>query len=1161
MSLRFIIGGSGAGKSTVLYREIIERAQLAPADRFFLLVPDQFTMQTQMDLVTMHEKKGIMNIDVLSFGRLTHRIFEELGGVQRPMLDDTGKSLVIRKVAFGLKGQMPVIGKHLSKTGYVHEVKSALSEFMQYGIGPKELEELTGFSQKRGQLYYKLKDLGVIYQGFLDFIRDRFLTNEESLEMLARILPQSGLLKDSVVAFDGFTGFTPVQLKVLERLLGIAREVTVTVTMDGQSLSAKNLTGQDLFSMSAKMLRSLEKLAQDTGTARGRDVVLQKEEPPRFRERPALAHLERFLFRYPAREFAGQEGDAGDAGTLGGALGIMEASTQREEVRQICIAIRRLLRREDYCYRDIAVICGDFAAYQSLVEQEFAAYGIPVYMDQTRKIVLNPFIEYIKSALLVRATNYSYEAVFHYLRSGLADFLPGEVDRLELYAKSAGIRGRKKWETLFVYPTEDMISAEEELKSLNALRVRLVEQMEPLYGSYKTAGEFAQGLYRFIENNRVQQKLKGFEERFTAQGDFVRAREYAQIYRLVMDLLDQIVSLIGEEETGVLEFSKILEAGFEEIKVGTIPQNVDRVVVGDMERTRLKQVKALFFAGVNDSYIPKNVEKGGLLSDLDREFLAGSGRELAPTPRQQMYIQRFYLYLNLTKPSHCLTLSYARMGTEGKAMRQSFLVGQVRRLFPALLVQRPENEPVLSQIQTFADGKEQLALYLRRYADGYLDTAQERGFFTLYGAYCREEGYRDFTGRLVDAAFWDYREAALAKAVAKALYGQTLSGSVSRLEQYAACAYAHFLRFGLRLLEQGEYSFEAVDMGNIFHGVLEIFAEKLLENGYTWFDFPKEEGNRLVEEAVDAYAAAYRNTVLFDSARNVYMVTRIKRILKRTVGAMQYQLQKGSFVPEQFEVSFSVLEELDAVNIALTGEEKMRLRGRIDRMDVKEDEKRVYVKVVDYKSGSRDFSLAALYYGLQLQLVVYLNAAMEIAGKKHPNKEVVPAAMLYYRVQDPMVETEGGEEDPEAVNRRILKALRTTGVVNADENVINALDASFTGSSDIVPVEKKRDGSLGGRSRVMESADFKAVSDYVNLKIRQAGQEILDGRIAANPYEQGKQTACTYCAYRKVCGFDPKMEGFAFRELEELKDEEALARIREEIGDGGCVYGGSAAGD
>lgn len=1174
MSLRFVIGASGAGKSTCIYREIIERSMKDPAGKYFIIVPDQFTMQTQMDLVTMHEKKGIMNIDVLSFGRLTHRVFEELGGAQRPMLDDTGKSLIIRRVAAGLKEEMPVIGGNISKTGYVHEVKSALSEFMQYGVGLTELEELADFSKKRGQLYHKLKDLRVIYGGFLDYIHDKFLTVEESLEVLSSILPQSALMRDSVIVFDGFTGFTPVQNKVIERLLGLAKEVIVTVTADGRVLKdgriEKNMTrqinGQDLFAMSAKMIDSLQALAEAVQVQRGADVVLAPERMPRFAQAPALAHLEQHLFRYPVRAYGGRmeqpyEGRAaGEAAVdfkdadLGKQLRILEASTQREEVRQICIAIRRLVRQEGWCYRDIAVICGDFNAYASCMEQEFLAYDIPVYMDQTRKIVLNPFIEYMKSALQVRVQNYSYEAVFHYLRSGLADFAPEDVDRLEVYVRALGIRGRKKWETMFVYRTEDMADPVKELEELNALREKLVAQMEPLYGNYKKTEEFARGLYRFISENQVQQKLKRFEESFAEANDPVRTREYAQIYRLVMDLLDQIVSLIGEEAAKPEEFAKILEAGFEEIQVGTIPQNVDRVVVGDMERTRLKQVKALFFVGVNDSYIPKNAGKGGIISDLDREFLAGSGKELAPTPRQQMYIQKFYLYLNMTKPSKLLVLSYARMSAEGKAMRPSFLIGQVQRLFPALLVEQPQKEPLITQIQSFADGREYLVSSLRSYADRTLPKEKERTFFTLYHLYHRNDVYKVWTGKLTDTAFFHYQESSLGRAVALALYGQTLSGSVSRLEQYAACAYAHFLRYGLRLREQGEFSFEAVDLGNIFHGVLEIFAEKLKENNYTWFDFPKEEGERLIEEAVDAYAVTYNNTVLFDSARNAYMITRIKRILKRTVETMQYQLRKGSFVPEQFEVSFSVLEELDSVNIALTEHEKMRLRGRIDRMDIKEDEEHVYVKVMDYKSGSKDFSLAALYYGLQLQLVVYLNAAMEIEAKKHPDKEIVPAAMLYYRVQDPMIESASGETAPEEINRQILKALRTTGVVNASESVVQGLDAAFTDRSDVVPLERKKDGSYSARSSVMTQEDFKTVSRYVNQKIRQAGRQILEGRIALDPYTQGNQSACDFCAYKKVCGFDKKVDGFALRELESLQDDEALLRIREEVSHGDEVH-------
>ena len=486
-------------------------------------------------------------------------------------------------------------------------------------------------------------------------------------------------------------------------------------------------------------------------------------------------------------------------------------------------------------------------------------------------------------------------------------------------------------------------------------------------------------------------------------------------------------------------------------------------------------------------------------------------------------------------------------------MRPSFLIGQLKRLFPAMNIEQPEKKPVLSKIQSFADGKEYLTAGLRSYADGTLAKEEEASFFTLYQLYGESDVHRLWTGQLTDTAFLHYEESRLGRAVAAALYGQTLSGSISRLEQFAACAYSHFLRYGLNLKQQDEYSFEAVDLGNIFHGVLEIFADKLKENGYTWFDFSKEEGERIVEESVDAYTVTYNNTVLYDSARNAYMITRIKRIMKRTVAAMQYQLKKGSFVPEQFEVSFSVLEELESVNIALTDREKMRLRGRIDRMDIKEDAEHVYVKVVDYKSGSRDFSLAALYYGLQLQLVVYLNAAMEIASKKHPQKQVVPAAMLYYRVQDPVIELET-ESSPEEINRQILKALRTTGVVNADEAVVQGLDSTFSDKSDVVPLERKKDGSFSARSGVLSEGDFYAVSEYVNRKIRAAGRSILEGKITLDPYAQANRSACDYCPYKKVCGFDKKIDGYVLRELENLKDDEALLRIRKETAHGDEIH-------
>ncbi|MCI6553279.1 MAG: helicase-exonuclease AddAB subunit AddB [Lachnospiraceae bacterium] len=1137
MSLRFYFGASGAGKSTSLHKEIVGRAMAEPDTNFFVIVPDQFTMQTQMDLVKAHPSRGIMNIDVLSFGRLSHRILEEVGANARLVLDDTGKSLILRKVAEGVREELPVIGSNLNKIGYIHEVKSAISEFMQYGIGPKELEELTEYAKRRSALHCKLKDLGVLYRHFLGFIRDKYVTTEELLELLCRVLPQSRLIRDSVVAFDGFTGFTPIQNRLIQRLMELAREVIVTVVMDSGERNPYVPDGeQKLFYLSKRTAAALKGLAAESGTALEKAVFLPEEakkELPRFAGSPQLQHLESHLFRYPLQAYEGE----------GEAIHLMEASSPGEEIRQIFIRMKELVRREGYCYRDMAVVTGDLETYAGHIEAEAERFEIPVFLDRTTGIRLNPFIEYIRSALKLIREDFSYRSVFHYLRSGLTGFDREDTDRLENYVLATGIDRKRKWLSVFTGPAD---LGEEELSRLNELRCRLLEQLSPLMErNGGTAGERIRMLYRFITGNRVQEKLAAYERMFEAENQPARAREYGQIYRLVMDLLDQMDALLSEEKVSPREFADILDAGFEEIQVGTIPQNVDRVVVGDIERTRLKEIKALFFVGINDGSIPKSAGSGGIISDIDREFLQESPYELAPGPRQQMYIQRLYLYLNMTKPSRHLCLSYCKVNNEGKSVRPAYLIDTIHKLFPGIRTEKPELRGFEEQIKTKQSGLGYLTDMLRSYAAGVMEEGVKKRFFTLYHIYREDPDFAPVVGRLKEAAFCRYRESPLGKEIAGLLYGSLLAGSVSRLEKYASCAYAHFLQYGLALKEREEYGFEAVDMGNVFHGVLDLFAGKLEESGHTWFDFGEEAADRLLGEALDAYAAAYGQTVLYSTARNEYAIERMRRILKRAVMTLQYQLKKGMFLPEKFELSFSMAQGPEEVDIALSGEERMRLQGRIDRIDTYEDERHVYVKIIDYKSGNRRFDLAAVYYGLELQLVAYMNVALQLEKRMHPGKEIVPAAMLYYHVTDPMVKAEE-ELTPEEIRERLLKELRMAGTVNKDDAVIRLLDKEFTDRSDVVPVERKKDGSCSARSSVLTEEELRAVSAYVSRKMRRIGLDILEGNMAVNPCRQGNSSACDYCAFSRVCGFDGRIEGYHYRNLEALGPEEALERMREE---------------
>lgn len=1140
MSLRFYFGPSGSGKSHRIYEEIMQRAAQEPGRNFLIIVPDQFTMQTQKDLVMRSDRGGILNIDVLSFGRLSHRILEEVGTKEMPVLDDTGKSLVLQKIAADLKEQLPAMGSLLHKQGYIHEVKSAISEFMQYGISTQDMDKLIASAEKRGALAMKLRDLKTLYRGFQDYIRDHFITTEETLDVLRRSLVKSKILPDSVVVFDGFTGFTPIQNRLIQELMRVCEETIVTVTI-GEEEDPYQMDGeQKLFHLSKKTVADLVKLAAEAEVTRGEDVFV-KGGPNRFTEASALCYLEQNLFHYQYEPYTEKQCE----------IHMFEALSPREEVHQTALYIRKLIREEGLTYRDIAVVIGDLEGYASYVETEFGQLEIPCFLDRTRGIVLNPMIEYIKSALQLYIRDFSYDTVFHFLRSGMADISREEIDELENYVIRTGARGYRTYSRLFTRRTEEMQQgsgqedterAEETLERLNRIRQQFADTVEILHMAPRAkAGEYVDHLYDFLEQNQVQQKLLNYQQQFEQEGDLAKAREYAQIYRLVMDLLDQIYELLGEEEISLQEFADILEAGFGEITVGTIPQNVDRIVVGDMERTRLKQVKVLFFLGVNDGNIPKNASKGGIISDMDREFLIESGTEMAPSPRQQMYIQRLYLYLNMTKPSQRLYLSYAKVNSDGKGIRPSYLIDTVRKLFPQLAVEYPQNRSRLEQIEGRQEGARYLAEELREYADGTLREEERQDFYLMYRAYEADPEGRD---RLTAAAFRRYKESGLSRIVARALYGRQLENSVSRLETYAACACRHFLQYGLSLQEREEFGFEVSDMGNVYHAVLENFAGKLAESGRTWWDFDENFATQAIKEAVEGYAATYGETVLYSSARNEYAITRMSRILTRTVLTLQQHLKQGSFQPDDYELSFRFAEDLDSIHVDLSEEEKMHLQGRIDRIDVSEDAEHVYVKVIDYKSGNKKFDLAALYYGLQLQLVVYMNAAMELESRKHPDKEIVPAALLYYHIDDPTIETPV-ELTQEQINEEILTKLRMNGVVNSDPAVVERLDRFLQDKSKVIPVEKKKDGSFSARSGILSREELHVVSAYVDTKIREIGREILDGKIAANPYEKGNEEACTYCAYKKVCGFDGSIPGYEKRQLEDLDKQTLMQRMQE----------------
>lgn len=1192
MALQFILGGAGSGKTRYLYETAIRESMEHPDTQYLVVVPEQFTMQTQKEIIRLHPRHGVMNIDILSFKRLAYRVFEDLGISLPVVLDDMGKSMVIRKVAGMKRSKLGLYGHHLEQSGFINQLKSQISELYQYGITPDMLSEVM---REAGNplLKQKLEDLELIYSGFRQYIEEHYITAEEILDILCRELPKWEILRDSVILLDGFTGFTPVQYRLVELFLLHARKVVCSVTIDPRANAYQEGSIQHLFYMGKHTVCRLDCMAKRHGIAKEPDVICSRRPAWRFVESPDLDFLEQNLYRY--------YGNVWDRPA--DHVVIYKSRGPTGEASYVCSRIEQLVQEEGLRYRDAAVITGDLASYGRELAHQFDEAGIPYFLDDKKSIMENPLVELIRAALET-IRDFSYESVFRYLKTGLvyeregnegvpeAGDMPGPgnmpdsgnagrsentavfdgsrehtglmTDRLENYVRALGIRGWKRWESQWEKPCRG--SEKLNLKELNAYRQWILEPLRPLREAFKeegaTIGSVTAALREYLERMGLRGKLEDYSGFFRERGnpgDENLAREYSQVYDRVLELLGRLEGLLGAEKTDMKNYSQILDAGFGEIKVGVIPATIDQVMVGDITRSRLEDVKVLFFVGVNEGTVPQRKSGASLLTDRDRAVFKEFNMELAPTAREDGCIQKFYLYLMMAKPSRRLVLTYAGMSSEGKSQRPSSLIGEVQKLFPGI--------PVLDEglvdwpVRTVRDGRERLIDGLRKLREEKEGEtakapegrdAEENAFMELYRYFYCSDGHREKVKQLVDAAFYSYEERGIGRAAARALYGQSLQGSVTRLEQFASCAYAHFLKYGLELMERQEYELAAVDMGNLFHQSIDRCFAVMKERKQDWRGLSEEGRKQLVKECVARVTKEYGNTIMASSARNAYLAGRVERITDRTIWALAEQVKKGDFEPTGFEVSFSAIDNLKAMRIRLSEDEELMLRGRIDRMDLCEDGEHVYVKIIDYKSGTTAFDLAALYYGLQLQLVVYMDAAVEMEERNHPDKEVVPAGIFYYHINDPLADRQEGMT-VEEIEKQILRQLRMDGLVNSELDIISHLDKDIQKESDVIPVAIKDGYVQESRSSVASTRRFEDLRRFVNHKLREAGQDILKGNIDLKPYKQTARTACDYCPYHAVCGFDTKTAGYGYRRLAGLKPEDIWAQIspvEEEENDG-----------
>jgi ATP-dependent helicase/nuclease subunit B len=1076
MSLQLILGSAGSGKSHKLYKDVISESLERQEDNFIVIVPEQFTLGTQKKIVDMHPKNGVLNIDIVSFQRLAYKVFEELGVDEGEVLDDTGKSLIIRKILEDKKDELAVFKKNIDKPGFVEEVKSAVSELLQYGVEPEKIQRVIEDKSDNPLFQAKMQDLLNVYTGFKNYINGRYIANEEILEVLCRVAADSQIIRNSTITLDGFTGFTPIQYRLIGILLEVCRKVSITLTIDSREKINVNDGITNLFYLSKDTASKLMRIADERHVPVERHICMEDAAPYRLKDSESLIFLEKNIFRYHSGTFNRSDES----------IQIFEASNSKGEAIFAAGEIKRLVMEKGYHYRDFAIVSADIENYGELCANILSHNDIPSFLDYKKNILENAAVLYIRNVLKIIEDNFSYEAVFGYLKTNFSDISIEQADILENYCLAMGIRGIKRYEDRWIRKTRRMEEEELSLEYINSIREKLIGEIKPLYEEMrkcKTVRQYTTALYNFMVSSNLEQKLYEKSVEFAQSYDMARKSEYEQVFGKLIALLDKLVALLGEEDVSLGEFCDILDAGFREIKVGLIPQASDAVMIGDIERTRLENIKILFFVGVNDGIIPKQASSGGIISENDKEILRDSQVELSMTERDKVFIQKFYLYLSMTKPSDRLYLSYARICSDGKARKMSYLLLTIQKLFPDIITRNSENE---------------------EYTAGLV--------------------------KIPKALFrWEFVDEQLDAATSRALYGDDYMTSISAIEKYSACAFAHFVTFGLRLNERETYDVKASDIGTLVHNTLERYAQKLRENNQSFLDVDDEQRSRYIKESVSEITTDYGNTILYSSKRREYLIKRLEIMTDRTVWAINKQLSFGEFVPEEFEKTFYL---------------NNRVRGRIDRIDTCEDDQNVYIKVVDYKTGESDFDLLETYYGLKIQLVTYMNAAAAIEKKKHPDKNIVPAGMFYYNIKNPFAQDVQTESE---IDEQILAQLRVKGVVNGDARVIKKLDNASSSSSLAIPVSYNKDGSVRSSGNVLSREQLEIVSEYVDKLIDTSVQEVLDGKMDAQPVLNNGRTACEYCSFKAVCGFDEKLPDCKYRNLKKLSDEQIFEELRRNV--------------
>lgn len=1085
MGLRIVYGRAGAGKSLYCIKDIIKsiNSDKDKKDRSLIfLVPEQFTVQAEKLLLDEPECGNcLIRADVLSFRRMSKRVANDIMDVKTPVIDGPGRKMILCRAVEECGSSLILFKNASERPGLLDEIMQIIDEAGRYDFSGSRMEQVALELPEGIPLKQKLTEIRLIYDKYEEILHERYVDSKDLMDLLAENLKEYGPYRNMKVWIDGFFGFTPQEYKIISEILKIAEEVTITLCCGIPE--NREYEEADFLSSVYKTYDRLIKLAGENGITVEKPVYLSGADGKTRHINPALAHFEREYGVYPVKKY--------DRETCG--IDVYAAKNIYTETEYAACAIKSLCRDKGLRYRDIAVIAKNTQTYGPICADIFEKNEIPFFIDDKSSITVHPLARLIMSAIDAVSENFSYRTIFTYLKSGLLSYDQEILDVIENHVLAKNINTYKKWTDDEKWIFSDSGLEERVNRERKELLTPLIKFKEAFAGG-RTVREKAEALYDFTVDINIPEIIMNRDE--ASSDGILKKSEYINIWNGFLEVLDKLVEALGDKKMSQTAFTNILKAGIGDYEVGKIPTTLDCVQIGSLDRTKNPGIKALVFMGINEGVVPGGPLKEGILTDSERVLLRDHNVTLAAESREQAYLEEFQIYAALMSPSEYLYLSYILKDDEGKPKRASRIIGRALGMFPRIkeksdvltdeIYQRPM-ESISSKEQCFSK-------YLN-----YIGSGRKETIWDAAGAYFSKDPiYGDKLQRALKYKKSRTERICLSADRAEKLFGTEVTTSISRVERYNLCPYSFYADYGLKLKEREVFSFSLREAGSFVHEILERIGSGISE----------ELSDREVEEIIKKTIYDSENFSFRESARSEFLARRMGKMVKRVASIITRQIQDGKFKPYKFESECNM-------EIALSGNKKAVLTGKIDRIDVYSTEEGNYYRVIDYKTGNKEFDFSDVYYGTAVQLPVYLDAVV----KNEP--EANPAGGLYFNIKDAFTRfsADTGPSEMEAAQR---KSFKFSGILLADTDIVRAMDNNIGSSSFIIPAGIKKDGNFSASSWVATKEQFDCLFSHSEKVIADSIESYTSGNIAPLPVKSGKnKTPCEYCKYFAVCGFDP----------------------------------------